>query len=903
MRTPLGRTAIASCLAALAIAAFGCGSTPKSHVRTGRTRPTLHTDNPAAAPVKNDGPELLPARTVAQLDDDNAAPYLARRGDEALLFYASKGRFYTRLLGADGTPKAEAVAVGPAPNEMPLAYIEAVGDGYLVAWVEGLHQNATIKALALDAKGNARGVPATLAQSAEEVGWIEVLPNKDAALVLWDVPERSDVVVAPFVPGKGASAPIVVAHDVLDWDAVATPSGAAVATVVEAPAGDKAAAAQAENKVGRVLLSEIDASGKVAPPVTVNAEPTAQSDVVLVLAGDSYLCAWTDTREIDASVFVAAVGRGGKIIAAPRRATAPVGEQALVALVADSPGPSGPGSKRALIAWEDMLRAPRAERLIHLASVGPDGSLGAERATLLFSASGPPDFAVDGDGFAAVTLAPATSGEGATPKDAPIWPAFVRFGPDLAVRAAEPVRAEPFARNEHVPALTRGLSCHGGTCTTLASTEGQPSTLALVALPVRKSVWRAPAWRDPDDVPPRSVAVSALYDGDHLARVAATEIPGGMLSAWVTYFIEDESAAKKGKKPDETLATLGVRPIAADGKPGAAQILSRRALSIGGVALAAAPGGKAPESALAWASREKTEAQVMITKLGEGGQKLAQKPLTTVARKPSKAGLPSEVSDVAIAYAPPTTDKGTDDGWIVAWADTRDGNAEIYVARVDRTLRKVVQDKRITEAPGDSAEVQIAVRGKETFLVWSDARQNPEEGNGDIHAVRLDTRTLQKIGPETRLFSSPGHSRSPAIALAGEKLVVAWVEEAAAETQAEAGARVALLDERGALTGAPQLVRGEEGSPVTSVALACEGARCRGVLTSALRGETMVLDAFELSPGAAPGALKPLAALTGGVTTDVSPAFAGSSATALFFGDDAVGGSGRVRFMTIAWPK
>jgi hypothetical protein len=90
---------------------------------------------------------------------------------------------------------------------------------------------------------------------------------------------------------------------------------------------------------------------------------------------------------------------------------------------------------------------------------------------------------------------------------------------------------------------------------------------------------------------------------------------------------------------------------------------------------------------------------------------------------------------------------------------------------------------------------------------------------------------------------------------------------------------------------------------VTSAAIGCPAGKgvCRGVLTSAV-GETLVLGAFSFTPGAAPGALKTLAALTGSTTQDVSPVFPNGNATSLFFADDAVGGSGRVRWMQIAWP-
>jgi hypothetical protein len=85
------------------------------------------------------------------------------------------------------------------------------------------------------------------------------------------------------------------------------------------------------------------------------------------------------------------------------------------------------------------------------------------------------------------------------------------------------------------------------------------------------------------------------------------------------------------------------------------------------------------------------------------------------------------------------------------------------------------------------------------------------------------------------------------------------------------------------------------------VSLGCGAKICRGVLASTV-GETQLLSAFELSPGAPPGALKTLAALGGGTTQDVSPSFSSAQGTSLFFADNAVDGTGRVRWMTIAWP-
>ncbi len=165
-------------------------------------------------------------------------------------------------------------------------------------------------------------------------------------------------------------------------------------------------------------------------------------------------------------------------------------------------------------------------------------------------------------------------------------------------------------------------------------------------------------------------------------------------------------------------------------------------------------------------AHERGEPQVFVTKVGPDGEKLAQKGVTTVSRKKAKKSDGSDAADVAIAYAGGEGSGG--DGWITAWSDTRDGNAEIYVARLDRGLNKTVPDQRITAAAGASVEVQLIVRGKDAFLVWSDARGDADQGNGDIYVARLDAATLKKTGPEVRLFASATHSRTPQIAPLGK---------------------------------------------------------------------------------------------------------------------------------------
>ena len=375
----------------------------------------------------------------------------------------------------DGTPTSDVpLEVSTLTEDLTVGVLKPVDDGYLAAWVEPTAGRHAIKMLALDASGKAIGSTSVVAQLADDVRSLDILPNAKGALLLWELTrkdavrsDRSDLVVLPTAAGKASGPAETVARDVIGWEPEATARGAAIAMVVPAsgsttsnahdrPKGHRVVEPPPEiraSRTGKVVMIELDATGKAGPPVVVSAEPTAELDVMLAEVNGVYLLAWTDERDLDSSVFVAAVEPGVRSSARPSSATPPFGEQALVGLVAAPYAPGMPRSKRALLAWEHQLNAQPEGRTIHLATLGPDGRLGPDRGSLTFAASGPPDIEPDGNGFAALTLAPAkrsppASGEEDAKGDAPVWPAFVRFAADLSIVAAGPIRAKPFSGSD-----------------------------------------------------------------------------------------------------------------------------------------------------------------------------------------------------------------------------------------------------------------------------------------------------------------------------------------------------------------------------------------------------------------------------------------------------------------------
>jgi len=106
----------------------------------------------------------------------------------------------------------------------------------------------------------------------------------------------------------------------------------------------------------------------------------------------------------------------------------------------------------------------------------------------------------------------------------------------------------------------------------------------------------------------------------------------------------------------------------------------------------------------------------------------------------------------------------------LAWVDTRDGNPEIYFARLDRSGLEVGDEIRITRDPARSTSPMLVWTGREYGIAWEDDRDDPL---GEIYFVRLDPSGA-RLGAETRLTFSPGDSTDPFVAWTGDGYGIAW---------------------------------------------------------------------------------------------------------------------------------
>ena len=135
---------------------------------------------------------------------------------------------------------------------------------------------------------------------------------------------------------------------------------------------------------------------------------------------------------------------------------------------------------------------------------------------------------------------------------------------------------------------------------------------------------------------PRTLALSALAEGERIADLAALPAADRYLLAWVTYFdggmptapSAPRAAGKKGAPakptpkadvPGQKLgATVAVRALDLEGETlGDANVISVKAVSAGGVSLA--PAASQGEAALAWVGRDAGAGQVFVTRLSRKG--------------------------------------------------------------------------------------------------------------------------------------------------------------------------------------------------------------------------------------------------------------------------------------------
>ena len=121
----------------------------------------------------------------------------------------------------------------------------------------------------------------------------------------------------------------------------------------------------------------------------------------------------------------------------------------------------------------------------------------------------------------------------------------------------------------------------------------------------------------------------------------------------------------------------------------------------------------------------------------------------------------------------------TERGFVVAWHDYRDGNAEIYARVLDVEGRAAGPEVRLTHSPALSFEADVAVAGNGTDLIvawYEHPRHEPLEA-----WIGRSTQTGESLW-QRQLSTSGRQGRNPLVRVSGHALFCAWVEASDGET-------------------------------------------------------------------------------------------------------------------------
>jgi hypothetical protein len=119
----------------------------------------------------------------------------------------------------------------------------------------------------------------------------------------------------------------------------------------------------------------------------------------------------------------------------------------------------------------------------------------------------------------------------------------------------------------------------------------------------------------------------------------------------------------------------------------------------------------------------------------------------------------------------------TDDaGFAVAWYDTRDGNGEIYLRRLDANGTPIDSERRLTESPDASYEASIEHLGDAFVVAWY------EQTEGGRQTAMLGA--WNRDGSRKWAHEIAPASRNPVIRTDGREIVSAWIQSEADGSEA-----------------------------------------------------------------------------------------------------------------------
>jgi hypothetical protein len=161
------------------------------------------------------------------------------------------------------------------------------------------------------------------------------------------------------------------------------------------------------------------------------------------------------------------------------------------------------------------------------------------------------------------------------------------------------------------------------------------------------------------------------------------------------------------------------------------------------------------EYGLSWHDKRDGNYEIYFARISAGGTKIGSDVRITNATNSS--GEPSLV--------------WADSVYGVSWGDYRDGNLEIYFTRISASGSKIGGDNRVTNFAGESEDPSLTWTGFEYGVSWRDRR----DGNREIYFARISAGG-EKIGIDLRITSDANWSTLPSLAWTGTEYGVSWTD-------------------------------------------------------------------------------------------------------------------------------
>lgn len=351
-------------------------------------------------------------------------------------------------------------------------------------------------------------------------------------------------------------------------------------------------------------------------------------------------------------------------------------------------------------------------------------------------------------------------------------PTVVQLDPELRVLASRPLALA--SSQGATVSLAWNLSCASASCIALAAKAEAPAPIYAVELATTGTPVQSIATRHEPEPRPRVQSRELVVDvPSPLADLAASFGGAREQLSWVSYFDPSIPYEKpKSPAPDGRLEPLraelaSVSLAAALSAPAAAevpgptpkpQVISYRAHSNGGVALAAGPRG---ETLLAWTALDAGKPQVFVTLLDARGQRVTQRMLTHSGQ---------DVREVAAIYA--------DSGWLVGWVDGQGTTGNLYVTKVNRSLASMAPEIKVSSVSGAMGAPVFQLTAEGALVAWPEGG-TPANAAG-IYTAVIDTSKVLVKRPQVRVLQSSVSSYFPRIAMLANTPALGWIESAKA---------------------------------------------------------------------------------------------------------------------------